>query len=200
MTAENGRWAPGIGDPTVIGWITVIVYFIVAVICLKAAFTTIQNNKQTTEKSIKTFWIFLTLFLVALGINKQFDFQSLLTQIGRDISVEQGWYKHRRIVQMYFVSMIGTIGIIALTFLIKTYHNTYSSIKITLAGCITLFVFIVIRASSFHHIELLIDMKLFGIKVNWLLELGSLVIIGIGAYRYVMLKNYNRNQKKINPG
>jgi len=39
MSVENGKWIPGIGDPTIIGWITVAVYFIVALICLKAAFT-----------------------------------------------------------------------------------------------------------------------------------------------------------------
>ena len=192
MTVENGRWAPGIGDPTVIGWITVIVYFSVAVICLKAALTPAQNNNQKQEKSIKTLWFFLTLFLIALGINKQLDFQTLLTQIGRDIAVEQGWYEKRRVVQLYFVSMIGIMGILALTFLIRTYRDTCASIKIALAGCIILFVFIVIRASSFHHVELFIDMKLAGVKMNWLLELGSLAIIGSGAYRYMAL---NKNIK-----
>ena len=182
MSIENGRWVPGIGDPTIIGWVTVAVYFIVAIICLKAAFT------SNYEKPIKNFWLFLTLFLIALGINKQLDLQSLLTQIGKDMAISQGWYKDRRLVQAGFIILIGLLGITALTFLIKTYRNANFSIEIALTGCIILFSFILIRASSFHHMDIFINMKLVGVKMNWLLELGGLAIIGLGGFRYFYSK------------
>jgi len=178
MSIENGRWVPSIGDPTIIGWVTVAVYFIVAIICLKATFT------SSSEKSIKNFWLFLTFFLIALGINKQLDLQSLLTQIGKGIAIEQGLYKDRHIVQAGFIILIGLLGVTALTFLIKTYRNTNFSIKTALTGCVILFSFILIRASSFHHMDIFINMKLVGVKMNWLLELGGLAIIGVGGFRY----------------
>ena len=52
-------WVPEIGDPTFIGWLTVAVYFLVAVTCLKAALIPIDNNLHQ-EKKIKLFWLFLT--------------------------------------------------------------------------------------------------------------------------------------------
>ena len=77
-------WRPGIGDPTAVGWATVVFY------------------------------------LVALGLNKQLDLQSLLTAVGRDIAVAQGWYAQRKGVQLVFVAVValvgmGAIGLIAAT-------------------------------------------------------------------------------------
>ena len=145
-----------------------------------------EKDGESSKKSIKNFWLFLAFFLIALGVNKQLDLQSLLTQIGKDIAVEQGWYKNRRIVQLSFIILIGLVGVTALTFLIKTYRNTHSAVKITLTGCIILFSFILIRASSFHHMDIFINLKLIGIKINWLLELGGLAIIGLGGFRYTI--------------
>ena len=184
MSIENGRWVPSIGDPTIIGWVTVVTYFIVAIICLKAAFT------SSSEKSIKNFWLFLTLCLIALAINKQLDIQSLFTQIAKDTAISQGWYKDRRLVQIGFIILIGLLGITALTIIIRTYRNTSSSVKIALAGCVILFVFILVRASSFHHMDIFINMKFAGVKMNWLLELGGLTIIGTGGFRYFYSKKH----------
>lgn len=179
---ENGRWTPGIGDPTITGWVTVAVYFVVAVICLKAAFST------NTEKLTKNFWLFLTLFLMALGINKQLDLQILLTQLGKDIAIEQGWYKYRRIVQAGFIILIGVIGLTTLTLLKKTYQNTNSSFKVALTGCSILFLFIFTRASSFHHTDIFKSLNLADIKIYSVLELGGLLVIGLGGYQYIKLK------------
>lgn len=173
------HWVPDIGDPTIIGWLTVAVYFTVSLICLKAAFTT-KNDKST-----KTFWIFLTIFLVFLGINKQLDLQTLFTLIGKNLAIEQGWYKDRRIIQVGFIVLLGLVGTIGLIYLFKKYKNTASEVKTALAGCIVLFSFILIRASSFHHMDILINFEIRGVKMNWILELGGLTIIGVCALKYL---------------
>lgn len=177
-------WVPEIGDPTIIGWVTVAVYFIVSLICLKAAFITKNDN------SIKILWKFLTVFLIFLGINKQLDLQTLLTQLGREISIAQGWYQYRRTVQVGFIILIGLSGIAGMFLLIQTFRSASAAIKIALTGSIILLVFILIRASSFHHIELLINFELTGTRINWLLELGGLAVIGIGGYRYTASQNF----------
>lgn len=191
MSIENNHWVPSIGDPTIIGWVTVAIYFIVAVICLKAAFTSKldgNQNKSNQEKSIKTFWLFLTFFLIALGINKQLDLQSLLTQIGKDLAIAQGWYKDRRVVQMGFIILIGLLGVTGSAILLKIYWNANTAIKIAFTGSVILFVFILMRASSFHHMDIFINMKLAGMRMNGILELGGLAIIGTGGFRYFYSK------------
>ena len=183
MSIENGRWAPSIGDPTVMGWVTVVVYFTVAIICLKAATT------ENANKSEKLFWFYLTFFLIALGINKQLDLQSLLTQTGKDLAIAQGWYKDRRFMQMGFIILIGLLGVTGTIILLKTYRNANTAIKIAFIGCIILFVFILMRASSFHHMDILINMELAGVRMNGILELGGLAIIGVGGFLYFYSKS-----------
>ena len=180
---QSNHWVIGIGDPTILGWVTVLVYFAVALFCLKAA------TSAGLKQSDKTFWIFLTFFLIALGINKQLDLQSLLTQIGRNIAIEQGLYEYRRAIQAVFIIFIGLLGIICTTILLRTYRKADRAIKIAFAGCIILFTFILIRASSFHHIDLYINVKLVSATMNNVLELGGLVIIGVGSYLHVNVKN-----------
>ena len=192
MSIENDHWVPSISDPTIIGWVTVAVYFIVAIICLKATFISKldkNQNKSNQEKSIKNFLLFLTFFLIALGINKQLDLQTLLTQIGKNIAIEQGWYKDRRLVQVGFIIFIGLVGVSSLIILIRIYRNTCSSVKIALTGCIILFSFILIRASSFHHMDIFINIKIIATRINSIFELGSLLIIGLGGFRYFYSKN-----------
>lgn len=187
MSANNIRWSPGIGDPSLIGWVTFGLYFIVALICLKSALVSSTEKHSTTlysAKPLKTFWLVLTFLLIFLGINKQLDLQTLLTQIGRNISLYQGWYEYRRPVQFIFILTIGLLGVTTLAFLIKTYRDTCSSIKIALTGCVILYVFIIIRASSFHHMDIFSDFKFITIKINSLLEIGGIVIIGVGGYKY----------------
>ena len=179
MSLENISWVPSIGDPTIIGWLTVIVYFIVALICLKAAF--ISKN----DKSIKIFWIFLTFFLIFLGLNKQLDLQTLFTLIGKNLAIEQGWYENKRTVQIAFIVLVWLIGTAGFIFLFKKYKNTTYEIKTALTGSIILFAFVLIRASSFHHIDIFTNWNLIGIKLNWILELGGLTVIGVGALKYL---------------
>ena len=78
MSLLAERWAPGIGDPTVVGWVTVVVYAAVAFLCLSA-----RNNVAMHEgRRVRTLWLGLGILLVILGINKQLDLQSLFTQVG----------------------------------------------------------------------------------------------------------------------
>ena len=33
----DGRWVPGIGDPSLMGWLTVVAYFVTAFLCYRAS-------------------------------------------------------------------------------------------------------------------------------------------------------------------
>ena len=196
MSIENERWVPGIGDPTIIGWVIVALYFVVALICIKAVFVSVNNKQHETihdnfpsEKSIQLFWLSLVFILILLGINKQLDIQTLFVQIGRDMAKLHGWYEYRRMIQLIFITFIGIIGISTLTILIRTYRNSPSAVKVSLLGSIILFTFILLRASSFYHIGDLINIDLSSIRINEILELGGLIIIGVGGYQFSTRQN-----------
>ena len=172
----DGRWEPGIGDPTAIGWITVVAYGVAAALSLRCARRTVIGLEHW-------FWVGSAIALVLLGINKQLDLQSLFTQIGRDIAMREGWYAERRIAQAAFVAALGVAGLVALVGLLWLVRRLPRATQVAGVGLVLLIVFIVIRGASFHHIDQMVGSSFEGIRFNWILELTPLLLIGIAAFR-----------------
>jgi hypothetical protein len=172
---DADRWRPGIGDPTFMGWITVIAYFVTAYLCWRASRSGLINRR------VKWFWTGLTALLVFLGFNKQLDLQTALTFIGRDMAKSEGWYSHRRVVQGIFVAVIGLGGIAGCAGLFYVFRRELKRLWQALAGVAFLVCFIVIRAASFHHVDQFLTSG--PVRMNWILELGSIAAIAWPAWR-----------------
>ena len=78
------RWRPGIGDPTFMGWLTVAAYAIAAFTALLAARR--AGRAPGTTRGSRGMWLLVAAFMALLCLNKQLDLQSLLTDIGRQLS------------------------------------------------------------------------------------------------------------------
>ncbi|MGZ3385949.1 MAG: hypothetical protein ACXWNF_13305, partial [Isosphaeraceae bacterium] len=50
-----------------------------------------------------------------------------------------------------------------------------------LLGTVFLYVFVLIRASSIHHVDVMLRWRFLGWTWNWILELGGIVVVGLGA-------------------
>ncbi len=94
-----GEWSPGIGDPNIISWIIVALYTLSAWQCYRVA--TLRSNMRS--KGERNIWWILVFGLALLGINKQLDLQTALTEFRRILSKQQGWYENRRQVQLFFI-------------------------------------------------------------------------------------------------
>jgi hypothetical protein len=171
----DDRWHPQIGDPTAIGWITVFAYFAAALICAAA------QRRGATGARPRFFWIAVALLLVLLGINKQLDLQSLLTQVMRDRAKTHGWYEQRRAFQALFIFAIAAIGAALFAALPYVMRHQPRERNIALAGLVFLYCFILVRASSFHHVDWALSRTFLCIRLNWLLELGGITIAATGA-------------------
>ncbi len=172
----DGRWHPGIGDPTVFGWLTVLVYLL----AVKRCFTKSKESKFFGGNY--HFWHYLAAFLLLLGINKQLDLQTYFTELMRDRAYNYGWYQFRRPVQIAFIVTIGLGMTIALISLRLFLANLWRRYTITWIGIILLCTFILMRAASFHHFDIFIGHKMLGLTVNVLLENGALLLIILGTY------------------
>ena len=64
------NWKPGIGDPTIGGWITVVLYLLAMISCWMTARSGIKEQR---------IWTAISILFLGLGINKQLDLQSALT-------------------------------------------------------------------------------------------------------------------------
>ena len=77
---QNFDWEPGIGDPTIGGWITVVLYFLAGASCWKT--TGIVLRQSRGQYSDGYVWRAISVVFFFLGINKQLDLQSAMTELG----------------------------------------------------------------------------------------------------------------------
>lgn len=180
---DDQRWSIGIGDPTALGWFTVIAYFSTAALCWYAASRPLQRY-DSVSMATPFLWRLLSVLLIVLGINKQLDFQSLLTQIGKDMAIAQGWYEQRRFIQLGFITALGILGAMGLAVIGVLLRYFGNAVRISLIGSALLVIFVLARASSFHLMDVLIDQRLLGMRLNGWLELGSISCIAFGAILY----------------
>jgi hypothetical protein len=176
---ENDHWEPGIGDPTVVGWVTVVAYAVAAGLCFRAARATPKIAGQASGS--RRFWSLFSVVLILLGINKQLDLQTWFTLFFKHLALDEGWYNGRRKVQAAFIAAVGLVGVISLTGMKLLAGKTTRPVLLGLMGGILLGCFILIRASSFHHVDQMLGMNLGGLKMNWILELGSISLVGMAA-------------------
>ncbi|MBU0621230.1 MAG: hypothetical protein KJ795_05235 [Gammaproteobacteria bacterium] len=179
-----GRWSPGIGDPTIAGWLTVAIYAVAAVMCWRAAQA---SRKLQPLKSVRpletTLWWLLSIVLCFLCINKQLDLQTAMTEFARMLSRRDGWYAERRAYQQMFVVGLVLGGALCASLLLVITWKMSRSIKLAMLGLCLLGVFILTRASSFHHFDVFIGSSVLGIKWNWILEISGIGVIALAAYR-----------------
>ena len=177
------RWRPGIGDPSFMGWFTVAAYAAAAVLCFIAARRCLAAVDARQARRRRRIWLGVGVLMAFLCINKQLDLQSLFTDIGRAVAKHGGWYGERRAVQRWFVIAVAAAG--AMTFVIIAWkiRSILRENIVLLLGLISLLTFIVIRAASFHHVDVLIGSELLGIRVNWILELTGIALIATSAAR-----------------
>ena len=62
-----------------------------------------------------------------------------------------------------------------------TRGDWHFGIFVALLGTVFLYVFVLIRASSIHHVDMMLHWQFQGWTWNWVLELGGIVVVGLGA-------------------
>jgi hypothetical protein len=184
-TTSNGEWQPGIGDPTFMGWLTVFAYLATGVLCIICAKETFRIPDRYQFHDYHWFWWGLALIFLVLGINKQLDLQTWFTITAKKFALRGGWYGDRRLFQALFIGWL-IFGLLAfLAWFKKYFRRMGKEFKFILYGLAFLSAFIVIRATSFHHVDQLLRVNLLGFKMNWILELGGIFSIAFGSIKYL---------------
>jgi hypothetical protein len=178
MTTVEGAWHPGIGDPTPMGWITVAGYALAAWSCWRAG----RAQGQTKPDSARHFWWLLTLGLAALGVNKQLDLQTWLTEIGRQLARAQGWYAQRHVVQIGLIFAVAAAGVAGALAMFRLAWPLSPGRFFAGIGLAFLLAFVLMRASSFHHVDALLASTAMGLRWNWISELSGIGAVTAGAW------------------
>ncbi len=206
-----GSWSPGIGDPSFAGWLTVIAYLVASWLCLAVfrrmkrtpagpngttsytealgpAFLALAGRKRTLlmlplERRLAALWLAIAALLFLLGINKQLDLQTVVTETGRVLARSGAWYEQRRSFQAAFIVLVVLAGLWGLRCVSLLAQGGMAQLRAVLVGMVFLISFVAVRAASFHHVDSLLGLRLAGFKLNWILELGGIAFIALGAYR-----------------
>jgi hypothetical protein len=176
---EADHWRPGIGDPTFIGWLTVVAYFVAMILSFQTAKRAAVVKRDGRQF---IFWSILCVSMLLLGINKQLDLQTWVTLEGRQLALSGGWYNHRRPLQLIFilfVTLVGMTGYFTMSWLVQRHRK---ELRLPLMGFFFVICFVIVRAASFHHIDQFLKFDIGGIRMNWVLELGGICLVIVGAW------------------
>ena len=165
-------WSPGIGDPTWIGWLITVAYFVAAWCCLQSF---LRARSVGLREPV---WLVLMAGTLLLGLNKQLDLQTLLTQIGKEMAQHEGWYAQRSYVQAAFVATLVTLSVALAVGIFSIARRHSGELRLSLFGVVLLLVFAVMRAAAFEHVG--VD---FGENVDAIMELGGIACVASGAWR-----------------
>jgi hypothetical protein len=186
-TGADGRWHPGIGDPTFVGWLTVVAYAVGTYYSFQALRAARLGAKQLSDiappeaanqRDLARLWLLITAAMAFLCVNKQLDLQTFFTEVMRDMAHSEGWYNERRKLQVafiYSIMVVGLGGTLAIAFLLR---KVLSRVLGAVFGMGALASFVVIRAASFHNVDILLSTGL-----GWVLELGGISMIAVSAWR-----------------
>jgi hypothetical protein len=181
LTCALTQWNWGPGDNNVVGWATVLVYLTAAYASMRAAQG--LTGPEGMPRRERWFWWVAAGVMLALAVNKQLDLQTLLTLIARCHAQLTGWYDIRRIVQRDFILGVAAGGVGLLALLTYLLRGIFGRVWLALLGLGFVCVFVVVRAASFHHVDILLGTWVFGIKMNWLLELPGPILVAVVASR-----------------
>lgn len=172
-------WRPGIGDPTLGGWITVALYLATAASCWRLQRKLLRDAPGSPDRCV---WWSLAILFLLLGNNKQLDLQSALTEIGRILARLQGWYAQRESVQLAFIVFVLVACLAALLILLWWGRQGPPATWLALVGAGSVFAYVLIRAASFHHIDRFIGERVFGLRFNWIFEMGGITVVLLASW------------------
>jgi hypothetical protein len=192
VSVTHFNWTPGIGDPTIGGWVTVALYLLASGSCwISAQKLGLADIPRSNERRA---WRAISVLFLALGINKQLNLLSALTEAGRVLAQDQGWYEQRQFVQLVFIALAAMTCLIAAITLLLWARNFPIPTRIALIGTMMVLGFVLIRAASLHHVDWLIRQRILGLRWNWLLEMSGIsLVLFASQWRQVGAKSMSRS-------
>ena len=192
MTHFN--WTPGIGDPTIGGWVTVALYLLASGSCwISAQKLGLEEVPRSNERRA---WRAMSVLLLVLGIIKQLNLLTALTAAGRVLARNQGWYEQRQFVQLVFIAVAAMTCLIAAITLLLWARNSSIPTRIALIGTTMILGFVLIRAVSFHQVDRFIGERVLSLRWNWILEMSGIsLVLFASQWRQVGAKSMSDSER-----
>jgi hypothetical protein len=169
------HWIPGIGDPTLPGWLTVVLYLVTSFSSWKSGREAeIEDSRCRNESRA---WRSIAVLFLALGINKQLNLITAVTVFGRTVAYLHGWYDRRQPVQMVLIGLLAMSCILAVTMLLIWMRRAPIATWLALIGATMTLTFVLIRAVSYHYVDRFLFERILGLRWNWVIEIGGISVV-----------------------
>ena len=182
VVTGHGQWSLGIGDPTVSGSLTAAGYLIACVLCWRAAAAEKKLGPADKSRRALLFWYVLAGLLLLMGISRQWGLQTWFAQEARHLAKARGWYPYKQKLEGWFVASIALGGTALLSGLLWGARRAGHALWLALTGATFLVTLVIVRASSFHHVDQWLGLKLGAVSMNVALELGGIFCVALAAW------------------
>jgi hypothetical protein len=185
-------WQWHVGDPTALGWLTLLAYLVCVLACWRAwrasrsgaARLRVSHPAEADNLArLAGWWLGVAVVMLLLGLNKELDLQTLLGLWGKQAAREQGWYAQRRVVQGVFVAALVVAAVIALGLAAYALRGVLRRIALGLVGLGLVFVYALLRAALFHTVRDPSGQNALG--GVWPIELAGIALVAWAAWRAV---------------
>jgi hypothetical protein len=159
------RWLSQSGDTSFWSWIITFLYIITIVL------TIYYVQKIKSQQPQHFLWLNISIFLIAMGINKQLDLQILVNMSGSFIARQLNLIEHRRAIQLIVaIGILITVILIGTIIIFKT-RSILRQSALELSGVLILMAFALIRVASMTTYHIYIP------KVHGIEFLGICIIL-----------------------
>jgi hypothetical protein len=150
-------WHLQANDNSLGGWLATGIYAALIVICWWEVLRPTPAGNARARALKRPFWIWLSLGVTAVGINKQLDLQTLLVQFGRSVARSVGMMEYRRLMQAAFAVAAAAAAAAIAAALWRLSKRGSPSERLVIIGVCGLIGFVVLRIATFNHIDILTE-------------------------------------------
>jgi len=154
-------------------WITAALYFCSAYSCRVTA-TRLKVGSLETRA-----WTAIAVLLALLGVSELLQLQPAITNFGRSIAFDEGWYWHRQGIQGAFTEIGAATTVVFSLWLFLSARRTSLECAIALACAVMIVGYIFVRGVSLHQVDALLRRTTFGLHWNRIPEFTGSVIISL---------------------
>lgn len=169
-------------------WLSVANYLLAATLTGRAARAARRANLPRERR----FWQRATALLLFFAFNELFDLQTLLTLYGRELAKGQGWYEARRTWQGLFIKGLVACAIVTLAAVALRMRRSDRSTRWAVFGFVFVAAFVVLRAASFHHADLILGWSVSFLSVGFVQEIIGPIVIAAAAWSYQQRRRITR--------
>jgi hypothetical protein len=122
-------------------------------------------------------WFFLALFMIGLGVVRQFNLQTMVTRTMQALANTQGWYAERARPQLLVVLGVAIAATIAVLLLLVVLRKRLADVGLALFAAGLLAALLSVRAVSHHTVDAILMAPVAGVPPAYAIELLALLLL-----------------------